>query len=363
MVNRSRARALVTAVVVLAVVVAAGCGGGEGPTLDAATTTQPPQTTAPPVTTIAPAPEGPAAPLTGVAATGPEVLTRPAIIAKIDNSDGSGCLNTSRPHAGINQADIVFEIWVEGITRFAAVFHSTLPEVIGPVRSARSSDVDIIPAFRRPLFAWSGANDLVASELRRVGQFYVDVGHGSSWGSRYFRETNGRCAPHNLMLNPSEVYEAEGGEPPQPVFTYRAKGAALPAGQGVATDGVKLTTGQPVEWRWNRLAKLWERTQNGSPHVDTEGVQINAENVLVLVTQYKNSSTPGSPQALSVGKGRALVYTDGKVVEGEWARSFAAAPWVLTDNDGKPIELTRGTTWVSFSLADKAQDLSTLIGA
>ena len=52
---------------------------------------------------------------------------------------------------GLNQADIVFEEIVEGrITRFAAVFHSQSADPIGPIRSGRTQDIDLLASFNEP---------------------------------------------------------------------------------------------------------------------------------------------------------------------------------------------------------------------
>ena len=86
------------------------------------------------------------------------------------------------------------------------------------------------------------------------------------------------------------------------------------------------------------------------------------DNLVVLMTTYKNNL--GSPQAITVGKGPAFVYTDGKVVAGEWTRPFPESPWAITTgDDAKPVELTPGRTWVSLALRGTYQDLTNPIAA
>src|SRR5688500_2411294 len=128
------------------------CGGGDDDAAPKATTATAPTTTAPP----APTPTS-GAPLTGLAVTDPAKVARPALIVKLDNAP------KGRPQEGINQADVVVEVGVEGgITRFAAIFHSQdIPEV-GPIRSARSTDIAIASELNRPLFAYSGATATLA---------------------------------------------------------------------------------------------------------------------------------------------------------------------------------------------------------
>jgi len=100
-------------------------------------------------TTTAPLPVWPLTGLPDAKASGP---AHPAIVVKMDNSPDA------RPQTGINEADVVYELLVEGITRYALVFHSNLVDPVGPVRSARSSDIDLVADLSTPLFAWSGAN-------------------------------------------------------------------------------------------------------------------------------------------------------------------------------------------------------------
>jgi hypothetical protein len=153
---------------------AAACGGGgdststttsaAGPTSSSSSVATTTTTVAPSTTTVV----GPPAPLTGLPGD-PSLATKPVLIVKIDNHP------EARPQAGLNQADIVYEEIVEGITRFAAVFQSTDAAPVGPIRSARTTDLNIFAAYGRPLIAWSGGN--ACGEGRRSANI-VDVGHG-----------------------------------------------------------------------------------------------------------------------------------------------------------------------------------------
>ena len=106
-------------------------------------------------------PSGPVAPFTGLPADA-ETLARSALVVKVDNHP------RARPQTGLDQADIVFDLRAEGVTRFAAVFHSQVPDPVGPVRSSRTSDFDLLRGLDNPLYASSGANDYVASGLRSL---------------------------------------------------------------------------------------------------------------------------------------------------------------------------------------------------
>jgi hypothetical protein len=285
-------------------------------------------------------------PLTGLPIEGDQLLAlRPALIVKIDNSE------EARPQVGINQADIVYEERVEGITRLAAVFHSTSQAPVGPVRSARSSDIDIVSAYNRPIFAWGGANNGVAAavagaelESRNVDSAAVD--------DKY--RDDERPAPHNLFMTSTDDFWADPGTsrsaPPQ--FQYRTDGAAANAG-AAPTPGVNITyTGGDVsvDYVYDPARSGWVRFQNGTPHVDEAGVPVAPANMLIIYTEYGASpADPRSPNALTVGSGELTAFLgDGTVVQGTWSRDSAIAPYTLLDTAGQPVLLTPGRTWVSL---------------
>ncbi|HET7720430.1 MAG TPA: DUF3048 domain-containing protein, partial [Acidimicrobiales bacterium] len=204
----------------LATPVLAACGGGgdddeggadttAGEDSSTTDTTLATTTTAPPLV----------APLTGLPYAGdPAVLQRQALIVKIDNADNGA--NTARPQAGFNQADIVIEELVEGgVTRLAAVFHSADSDPVGPIRSARITDLEYVSFFGQPLFAWSGGNLEVAGAIRGSTALQ-DVGYDVLGGDAYYRASD-RRSPHNLMSSTPALYAAAaGGAPPPPVLTY-----------------------------------------------------------------------------------------------------------------------------------------------
>ncbi len=147
---------------------AAACSGGSDATEDTTptteattttsttttttTTTEPPESTT--TTTLVPGDDSIRQPLTGeVVESEDDLETRPALAVKIDNNA------RARPnHSGLGVADIVFEEIVEVGTRFAAVFHTEGSDPVGPIRSGREQDVNLLSSLNEPLFAWSGGN-------------------------------------------------------------------------------------------------------------------------------------------------------------------------------------------------------------
>ena len=328
-------------------------------------------------------------PLTGVPdakASGP---AHPAVVVKIDNSPDS------RPQTGINEADIVYELLVEGITRYALVFHSNMVDPVGPVRSARSSDIDLVADLSTPLFSWSGGNAGVVGEVRNAERkgILIDASHDAA-SPAYYR-ANDRQAPHNLYVHLPQLLElkapANQGNP-APIFNFR-KVATSPSTAttsstttttskksssttttiapptttttlpGSPTPGFSLDFGGVnVDYVWNPATKGWSRLQVDQTHpraksatLDTAGVQVSPENVIVQFIDYGQSpSDSRSPMALTVGSGKVLVFSDGRVVSGTWSRPSADKPTTYTAADGTPILLTPGRTWVALPRAGSA---------
>jgi hypothetical protein len=305
----------------------------------------------PETTTSAPAP--PAFPLTGLPMADPAAAAHPAIVVKMDNSPDA------RPQSGINEADIVYELLVEGITRYALVFHSTPGEPVGPVRSARSSDMELVANLSRPLVGWSGGNPGVTGELRGAADAgtLVDAGVDTVPGE-YWRE-RGRQAPHNLYLATGGLLAAatpEGAGAPAPIFAYRAPGEPSPTGTPVPGITVDFGQGVRADYVWDAERGGWDRFQIDGRHrrpnaatVDQRGVQVAPANVVVLFLDYQPSPVDArSPMAISTGEGDAIVLTDGKIVHGRWTRPTGDASWGLVDEAGAPIALTPGRTWVAL---------------
>lgn len=282
--------------------------------------------------------------------TSGDVPARPALGVKIDTTTGG------RPQTGLVQADIVFEEMVEGgLTRLLAVYHSQAPDTVGPIRSARSTDISLLDELGRPLFAWSGANPTFAEAVRAAD--IIDTGFAAV--SDAYRRSDDRRPPYNLYAAPEELWAAatesdqEAGLPPT-LFTYRAEGEALDApgaepAEGYAITGGELTTS--IRWDWDPQTGTWLRTQDGAPHVDDEGTPVSAANVLIRATPYRDTGIRDStgavvPEADTVGEGDAWLLTDGKIQPGRWHKPDPDAPTTYTSQDGTPLRLTPGPSWI-----------------
>ncbi len=289
-------------------------------------------------TTVGPA--GPVAPLTGL----PGEVDRPALAVKIDNDP------RSQPQSGVNQADVVLEEQVEGgLSRLVAIFHSDDADPVGPVRSARTSDVALLANLGGVYFANSGGNDGTLAAVRSSPHLF-SVSQKAQPAS-YYRNTS-RRPPYNLMTNTEALRQnapAVDGRPPQ-LFTYR------PAEEGPGPEATPATSatiafGQSttVRYDWDDAVGGWARTMYGQPHVDAEGARVAPTNVVILETAYAPSpADASSPEAQPTGTGTAWVLSEGTVTEGTWSRPTLADPAALTSSSGEPITLVPGTTWVAY---------------
>ena len=341
-IDRPRRAAMIAGL--LALIALAACSGGSDSSADesASDTVATTSTVAEPTTTTTTIPPI-LAPLTGLSVDAP--IIRPALVVKIDNHP------KARPQWGLNQADIVYEENVEMLTRFAAVFHTNDSDPVGPIRSGRKQDVDLLESLNSPLFAWSGGNAEVTKLIR--ASTMVDLSYSVANQEGGYRREGSRSAPHNLLAETTKLWTLapEGAQPPPAQFSYRAADEAIPA-TARETAGIKLSMdGVRVLWEWSSEFGRFLRSQDDKPHVDFQDVRVNAANVVVLYVSYSKSGY--SPVAKTLGSGEAWVFTAGKLFQGTWERSDAGQPFILKDTAGAPIKLTPGNTWVELTRVGK----------
>ena len=288
-------------------------------------------------------------PLTGLDATAASDadLNRPALSVKIENT------TAARPQSNLEFADVVFEEMVEyGISRLVAIYQSDYPETVGPIRSMRPMDRNIVGSFRGPLI-FSGAqrrfiNQAAASGITLIAQ---DVGSGG-----FFR-TKDKPAPHNLHGYLARFQEqSKGAKAPkeQWKFAYPATMASA-AMDGKATKSIYIRFSGHAQphWDWDAQSGLWKRFEGSKPHVVQSGKQLTATNVVVLwVTIQETGATPQGmsvPETLLAGKkGKGWVATDGKRIDITWSKKGQFNRFVLKDGNGEEVLLAPGQTWIEL---------------
>ncbi len=347
----------------MSLVVAACGGGGDDP--EVSPDTVPPSTTSstsPPRTTTTEPGTVPTNPLTGEEATDFAVAGRPAIVVKLGNNGPE-----SQPHVGINQADIVFEEEIESqATRFAAVFHSNLPVEAGPVRSARVTEVDLLANLTRPVLVDSGANATTNGIMAQAQEDGLLVRFTDNRTSHY--RVSGRARPDNLFVGFEQLFTLfpDDLNAPTPIFDYEdltisdsSAGAttttsdeSAPGGipTGIPLGGIEVATRVPVDWVYDADTDQYIRFSNGVPHtVDDGSAQLSTDTLVIMTIEYGRSPIPGTPQAITIGSGPVLILQDGQALTGTWNRAAQPDPYTLIADDGTPMELSPGRSWVTLA--------------
>ena len=296
---------------------------------------------------------GPKHPLTGLPAL-EGIVPRPALAVKIGNNDFN-----SLPHEGLAEADIVYEALIEaGKTRFLGIYQSSLPERIAPVRSARSTDISLIGNLSNPHFAYWGSNEGVGVEVEeaeRSGTFVRQSAEVNSSGA-FSRDPSRGNSPYDGVLNPAYLIGDVPASAPIAVFDY----GALPV-TAVSTFGLRWETdGRVVEYLWDQQSSKWKRFQDGSPMIDSNGIQLDSENIVLLYVDYSRANAdPNSPQAQSTGSGDGWLLRNGKIVGITWVRQFEALKWSFFDDDtGESVNLDYGRTWFILAQLGEASLLT-----
>lgn len=342
----------------LIVLLAAACAGAGEP-VTAPTPTPTPQST--PEATSQPSPSPSATPtpeptpspaaLTGAPVEGPDVASRPVAAVKIDNA------RPARPQQGLQEADVVFEELVEGgSTRFLALYHSVDPGLVGPVRSGRDVDARLLPPFS-PVVGISGAAQPTLDVLREAGLRVLEEGEGGA-----FARDSTRRAPYNLYTSVATLWTA--GQELPPATTPWPIDAAVPPGGGPATDvRLRFTPQSSARWSWDESSQRWLRAQDGSAHVQADGRQLTAANVVVArmaVTTGSGVDSKGSPTVdiAVVGEGDAVVLRDGQQFPARWRKSSPDAQLEWLTPEGQSLALAVGSTWVELMPLEGAVEVT-----
>jgi hypothetical protein len=279
--------------------------------------------------------------------TGESPSDNPVIAVKIEDTA------LGRPQAGVDKADIVYVEQVEGgLTRLAAVFNSALPTV-EPVRSIRPSDPELLLQFGHIIVVASGGSRAGIAPLDRSPLHAVINDRG---GPGFNRDPN-RNAPENLRADLAAVARQVHGPKAKSIgLTWSAQ---PPAGQSRPGSVVSTRVGgTDVGFRWDAATKRYQRVINGQVQHAADGKVVATPNVIVQfcrVTAYpQDRDVLGHPAKYThtIGRGRAVVFRDGRRFDGTWSRPGADQGTTFTGSNGKPIPLTPGGVWIVLVATD-----------
>jgi hypothetical protein len=279
-------------------------------------------------------------PLTGEPATG-SAPKHPVLVTKIDNTD------SSRPQLGLDKADLVTEELVEGgMTRLAVFFYQHLPNVAGPVRSMRASDIGITKPAHAVIIASGAAPPTIRRLKRAKVPFFTEGGPG------YFRD-GGRRAPYNLMVNVPKLAK-----------TVRKK-AVVPASYlpwGTEKDFAGGRPATSIDAIFSRSHTTSWRYHGGKYHNDNsfaqDGHQFVPNSLLVVRVRqtdagYLDPAGNHVPETIYSGKGPMMLFHKGEVVRGTWSKKSKKTPIKLKTSAGA-LKVPAGHVWVELVPTDRA---------
>ncbi len=308
------------------------------------TTTIAPTTTTTVVETTTTVPAPPVQPLTGLPLTDPALLSRVALVVKVSNDPGA------RPQTGLNDPDVIFEAWGAGPTRFATIWHSRDLDFVGPIRSCREQDINLVGEFNRAVFACSGGNTGNLALLRASDLLLITEGSGPGW-----QLDPNRGRPHKTHANTALLRSNAGPDRSGPAqqFKYRAAGTAAVGGD--AMNGFDLQIQQVfVQWRYDPATGTYLRSQDGRAHTLTDNKRVSTENVILVWLNYEPSHTDRrSPDGITTGTNPAIVFTGGRMINGAWTRGGRLDSFSFADASGAPILLTPGRTFIELPNSGK----------
>ena len=283
-------------------------------------------------------------PLTGSRAPSAAAVRRPTLAVKIDNVAGSW------PQAGLNRADLVFDILVEGgLTRLMAVYQSQDAPLVGPVRSARPVDASLLRLLNGGYFAFSGASP---GEMRPVRAHSHAILLYNDHDPAPFSRRSDYAEPHNLFSSTARLRTAfdkltRARPTSPPVFTYST---LVPTGartREVTVPYPAATAG----WTWT--GRDYIRNQDGRRDMVMDRSQVSATNVVIMSVKVVGTgifeySGVEDPLPVTTGSGRCWVLRNGIRIPGTWRRPSIKAPLQLIGKHSGTIPLQPGRTWVEL---------------
>jgi hypothetical protein len=253
----------------------------------------------------------------------------------------------AHPQEGVESADVVFITQVEaGLTRLMGIYSSNYPDQVGPIRSARISDIDILAQFGRVGFLYSGAQ----SKLRPViGQANLEnLSAERNPPSIYFNDP-GRFAPYSMMVRiPLLLEKSENVDLVKPIGWEH----------GELSDLAKRVEKVKIKWPnasyeaiWNEKKERFDLNFGGSPNLAKSGKRLGSNMMIVQFveitpSEYGDKFGGVTPKTKVTGSGRALLLRDGTVTEVNWSRQSPTAPTSWTLSNGELAKFATGQVWI-----------------
>ena len=272
----------------------------------------------------------------------------PILVVKIDDT------RAAHPQAGLEDADLVYIEQVEGgLTRLAAVFSSKIPAVIGPVRSARISDIEILEQFGRVAFAYSGAQKkllpvIAAANLENLG--------AQRQSRDIYSNDPLRNSPTAMMLQAQTLMQKV-KEQQLPVAISKSIGwnfaDSFDTGTAIASAKVSWPANS-YDAIWSTTDKRWLLSHSGVPNLAASGIHLGASTFVIQIvsitpSEYGDKFGGVTPFTATVGSGRGYILRDGKYIPAFWNRLNPDVGTTWRTTQGEEIPFAPGQIWIALT--------------
>jgi hypothetical protein len=270
------------------------------------------------------------------------------LVVKIDDT------NMAHPQIGLEDADVVYIEQVEGgLTRLAAVFASKIPVRVGPVRSARISDIDILSQYGRVAFAYSGAQRKLLPVIAAANLEDLGAQHESS---KIFTTDPNRVTPYAMVLRADLLMQKIVDENLQ-IDSAKSVGFVFgdnPKG-GIPTQKVVINwPAATYSAEWSEKESRWLLSHNGKLNLADSGVVLGATTLVIQMvkispSEYGDKFGGVTPLSETIGTGKAYVLRNGELFTTTWNRAFADSGTTFTLPDGSSMNFAPGHLWVALT--------------
>ncbi len=263
----------------------------------------------------------------------------------------------AHPQEGVESADVVVISQVEaGLTRLMGIYSSNYPEQVGPIRSARISDIDILAQYGRVGFMYSGAQ----SKLRPViaAANLENLSAERNPPSIYFNDPE-RIAPYAMMVRiPLLLEKAEN------VDLVKSVGWS----HGDLSEFAKPVSRVKINWPNASYEAIWDEEEqrfllnfNGAPNLSKSGLRLGSNNLIIQLAEIKPSEYGDkfggiTPKTNVIGAGKAFLLRDGTITSMNWNRESVTSPTTWSLENGEPANFATGQVWIF--LTDQELEIS-----
>lgn len=288
--------------------------------------------------------------------SGREGENGPVLVVKIDDT------RSARPQVGLEFADVVYIEQVEGgLTRLAAVFSSSIPPRIGPVRSARITDIELLAQYGRVAFAYSGAQQKLLPVIADAN--LSDVG-AMRRGPVFYETDPNRVQPYAMFLNAQTLMANEASKA---TVIDSAKNVGWTFSKKLENQGFEISDvtmhwpAQKYSAAWDVTSNRWFLSVNSVPNVSDLGKNLGPTTLVIQLvsitpSEYGDKFGGNTPFSQTVGTGKGYVLRDSTVIAATWNRPDSLSPTTWTDATGAEIKFAPGQVWVA--LTDKEPDFT-----